>query len=64
MLFRISKVLSSISKVLNGCISSSPKKKTIRFLKWMYIVLNKKETIRFLKWMYIVLNKKEDDKIP
>ena len=33
-----------------------PNKKTIRFLKWMYIVQTK-ETVRFLKWMYIVQTK-------
>ena len=32
-------------------------KKTVRFLKWMYIVQIKK-MIRFLKWMYIILMKK------
>ena len=36
------------------------KKKTIRFLKWMYTVLNKEETVRYLKWMYLVLRKKGD----
>ena len=43
----------------NYLLLKKKKKKTIRFLKWMYIVLNKKETIRFLKWMYTVLNKEE-----
>ena len=38
--------------------------KTIKFLKWMYIVPKKLKTIKFLKWMYIVPKRLTDDKIP
>ena len=37
-------------------------RKTIRFLKWMYIVQIKK-MVKFLKWMYIVIPQKQQNSL-
>ena len=61
LLFSISRALSNSSRTLIISFSKDqkgrPNRKTIRFLRWMYIVQTK-ERIRFLKWMYVVQTKK------